>query len=614
MKKLLPYVTLVFLFLSSCSSEQDQTQNEIKNVRAVVEDWVQYFGGADKQRFLKLFKTFKPIPELFLSPPGDMSITFNLDGIRIEKELEGNYSVELPYAIRAVDTDGYSSVQKFTLAETSDGEYKIVMFTSDLATSILHILDRKKQTVEIQLRYDSLFANVETIARTLSLRYDSVIFTTMVNGVELFYVTNGEWNYPYTYPTVKPYTAKIGVVDKNGNVIVPVKYDKVYNPNGTIPGFIEVEADGKKGLYRLDGQAFLEAQYDAIFPVTDQNSGILCIVRLTEKFGMISKDGSISFEVELNAQKIAEQIIPTLKFDYPGKISLLQYPFSPDEYYRKEPSVEPLTKVIITPNYLLQLGLINEEYYDDILIEDEHMGTFTMGVSVEETSLVDNVLSVFSKFYAAGIDARDFSFERTDVVTLDENLLPIKQVEGILMNSRGYGPCDQSAFRKVDTDLYEIQRAEYGADLPYDMMKRFFYFTIEANGDIRHLNTHRIFGFTKFVKIDLSYFKTCALRNIDFSLSPRKHYNYNLLAYGELSYDDLDIMRNEIFAEYGYRFKSEKWRKYFSSKKWYKPALDNVDHLLTEIDKHNLEVIIQYQKSIEGKKFVADSIMYVAAG
>ena len=43
-------------------------------------------------------------------------------------------------------------------------------------------------------------------------------------------------------------------------------------------------------------------------------------------------------------------------------------------------------------------------------------------------------------------------------------------------------------------------------------------------------------------------------------------------------------MRNEIFAEYGYRFKSEDWSNYFSQKSWYSPRYDDVNDQLTEID------------------------------
>jgi hypothetical protein len=68
------------------------------------------------------------------------------------------------------------------------------------------------------------------------------------------------------------------------------------------------------------------------------------------------------------------------------------------------------------------------------------------------------------------------------------------------------------------------------------------------------------------------------------------------------SINELDIMRNEIFADYGYNFKSEKWQEYFSQFSWYKPKYDNVDDQLTEIDKHNIKVILKQKEEIESGK------------
>lgn len=63
------------------------------------------------------------------------------------------------------------------------------------------------------------------------------------------------------------------------------------------------------------------------------------------------------------------------------------------------------------------------------------------------------------------------------------------------------------------------------------------------------------------------------------------------------SQSELRIMRNEIFARYGYIFQSEDLKNYFNSKKWYKPALNNVNELLTEIDKKNIELIANFEKN-----------------
>lgn len=55
---------------------------------------------------------------------------------------------------------------------------------------------------------------------------------------------------------------------------------------------------------------------------------------------------------------------------------------------------------------------------------------------------------------------------------------------------------------------------------------------------------------------------------------------------------ELRIKRNEIFAQYGYKFSSEDLSAYFSSKDWYEPKYDNVDSFLTQLDKENIKILL----------------------
>lgn len=59
-----------------------------------------------------------------------------------------------------------------------------------------------------------------------------------------------------------------------------------------------------------------------------------------------------------------------------------------------------------------------------------------------------------------------------------------------------------------------------------------------------------------------------------------------------LSLEDLQIMRNEVFARYGYIFKSEgKMDTYFKKKKWYRGINKKVDEFLSEIERINISAI-----------------------
>jgi len=59
---------------------------------------------------------------------------------------------------------------------------------------------------------------------------------------------------------------------------------------------------------------------------------------------------------------------------------------------------------------------------------------------------------------------------------------------------------------------------------------------------------------------------------------------------------ELRVMRNEIFARLGYKFKSEEMRDYFLNKSWYIPLYDNVDGLLSKTETENIELIKRYEK------------------
>ncbi len=58
---------------------------------------------------------------------------------------------------------------------------------------------------------------------------------------------------------------------------------------------------------------------------------------------------------------------------------------------------------------------------------------------------------------------------------------------------------------------------------------------------------------------------------------------------------ELKIMRNEIFAVYGYIFKTEPLKSHYGAMRWYKPQHDNVENLLTDIEKSNVQVIKQVE-------------------
>jgi hypothetical protein len=65
-------------------------------------------------------------------------------------------------------------------------------------------------------------------------------------------------------------------------------------------------------------------------------------------------------------------------------------------------------------------------------------------------------------------------------------------------------------------------------------------------------------------------------------------FHYNL--------EELRLIRNEIFARYSYKFKSEDLQIFFKSKDWYESIYDDVTNKLTELEKLNVQLILNIEE------------------
>jgi len=63
--------------------------------------------------------------------------------------------------------------------------------------------------------------------------------------------------------------------------------------------------------------------------------------------------------------------------------------------------------------------------------------------------------------------------------------------------------------------------------------------------------------------------------------------------------EDLEFMRNEIFARHGYCFNKKNLRQQFEMQDWYVPNTVNIKGYLTDIEKKNIELIKRYEKYAE---------------
>ncbi|WP_445456645.1 YARHG domain-containing protein [Flavobacterium sp. HNIBRBA15423] len=71
--------------------------------------------------------------------------------------------------------------------------------------------------------------------------------------------------------------------------------------------------------------------------------------------------------------------------------------------------------------------------------------------------------------------------------------------------------------------------------------------------------------------------------------------------------NDLALMRNEIFARYGYKFnKNGKFDIHFKNQNWYQPKYKDVKPFLTEIELHNIAIIKEIEESRKENTYIPE--------
>jgi hypothetical protein len=79
----------------------------------------------------------------------------------------------------------------------------------------------------------------------------------------------------------------------------------------------------------------------------------------------------------------------------------------------------------------------------------------------------------------------------------------------------------------------------------------------------------------------------------------------DIFSLGKINRKQYRLIRNMIYAKYGYIFKTPDLARYFSRYDWYKPVYANVDNLLTAVDRYNLKIIQAFESMSENTSTVS---------
>ena len=186
--------------------------------------------------------------------------------------------------------------------------------------------------------------------------------------------------------------------------------------------------------------------------------------------------------------------------------------------------------------------------------------------------------------------------------TLDKNLNVLNQIK--MDEYCDYEDGGNNFYYRILCDtLLEIQQNSdnYNSESDYDGPK-WKYFSIDNQGNLTELKSNRRYPFTKFVEMNEMHPFVNYIIDVGFPGDNGEVPSHGILElhHGFTLYE-LDYMRNEIFADYGYKFKTDKWLKVFSKQKWYKPLFDNVDDSLTTIEKKNIAFILKKKNELENE-------------
>jgi len=381
---------------------------------------------------------------------------------------------------------------------------------------------------------------------------------------------------------------KYGIYSDEPRQILPVEYEKVYNPNLILLGCFEIKKNGKVGMFNYKTGEVLEPRFDYIMP-----SGAMPT--------HIAYGNDAGQWYRLTSDNIAEPVI--INFDPKPVLASLSFDLhkiGPNYWYRTSDKTLGVGVVII-PSWLERLKLFNEDYYDDVNLNvqpDDSRGVVKSVAKIEkEKTPFESLWKFVVNVYEKGISIRPYEVEKRNVITYSPSsskLYFAKLTEKNFFDS----PCQEEQFRFVSDSLIEIRRFERrvkDTQFLYDFEHRYEYLSIIPNGKIIETKSNRYFNFTRVVKIDIHYFNGCF---INYCPPHQETQENNVWRSDHLSISDLDLMKNEIYADYGYRFKSEKWRNYFAEKEWYKPDSDDVSDKMTERDKHNVRQIILRQEQM----------------
>ncbi len=513
-----------------------------------------------------------------------------------------------------------TSALTLTLQKNNENRYKIYTvksadFFSDyyaykkIVLSVYHYFDVKLSPVTL--------AAFKT-AEQMKTRYDSVIWFAYNENKTYFYVVKGKWDLDkdlnfekrrFKDSVIEPY--KMGLVNPEMKEIIPPQYSLIHNISGTFPGLIEVEDGIKKGFYNLEGAIVIPVKFSQIYPIEDDQN--LAVLKDSNSYYYLKKDMTISDKVDITLGDFFSKIKNVSKKSDLYANALLVVTEYNSRYNNGA--------VYLPPSHLVEFNLAEREMdFKNPLRKGQYD-------EVNEKYLVDKKEQIKSSegwFVAAFFAIRDYFlggrsefYDRKNLVVIDKKKNRIYSQEIAVDESREDegdggstflpGICDINNFKAINDSLFEVKTGSVLSVELYDSTKTisggpyYHYYSIK-NDKLIELPNKRNFGFTKYIKMDDSYLDGC----YNMLIGTGQYDKRQQKTIDHITPEILRYMKNEIYADYKYEFKDKRWPAIFFDQNHQVFDTDgnpipqkynvSVDDSLTEIDKYNINWIVQKLK------------------
>jgi len=350
----------------------------------------------------------------------------------------------------------------------------------------------------------------------------------------------------------------------------------------------------------LQGKVIVPVEYDQIYPVTNDNA--LAALQKGSDFYWLNKDSTISAKATITLSEVLAQTSHLGNFNQDGDNTDNVTEFNSREQHGT---------VYIPPAYLVDLGIFSTiEQFKNPLRKNIDFDDVSAKINVKlsNKAIVQKGDNVFeTAFYSIRnyfLGGRSAFYDTKRVVVIDKkrNQIYSNDINFDYTESEGSADtkCTEYSIKALNDSLFEIKiSAAVEISLPGSGHKEFlngapvYHYLYLRNNKLVEQKCNRIFSFTKYVKMNDRYLQGC--------------YEYTNQQTDYLKPQYLRYVKNEIYADYNYKFNDTTWNETFSETMFdnYKPINTSVDDSLTEIDKYNINWINQKLKAPESKKLAS---------